>query len=300
MDRGLIFDIQRFSVHDGPGIRTTVFFKGCPLRCLWCHNPESVSESPELLIQESRCIGCGSCAEVCPTGAASPNQVQEEGSPRCELCGRCVEVCPAGARRMVGRTIHVEELLTEIRKDRLFYDESGGGATFSGGEPLSQPRFLLRCLEACRDDGIHTAVDTSGFAPRETIEEAARVTDLFLFDLKVMDDGRHRRLTGVSNEGILANLEFLARRHPNVWLRLPVIPGFNDDEANLEAVARLGASLASVRRISLLPYHHWASGKYAGLGRERPADGLEPPSRARLEALAGSFRAAGLETSIGG
>jgi pyruvate formate lyase activating enzyme len=300
MEEGLVFNIQRYSTSDGPGIRTTVFLKGCPLCCPWCHNPESMLGGPEVVIHESRCISCGSCLEVCPGDAALHSLQGERRDSECTLCGRCVEVCPADARELAGRVMNVQALVDEVARDTVFFDDSGGGVTFSGGEPLAQPRFLIRSLELCRERGIHTAVDTSGFGSREHLLEAAGHTDLFLFDIKMMDDERHRRFTGVPGEPILSNLRALAERHDVIWIRVPVIPGINDDAANLEATARLAASIPSVRRVCLLPYHRTGLGKFERLGRECRLTDLAPPTREHMEGLARSFEAVGMETSIGG
>lgn len=301
MTSGLIFDIQRFSVHDGPGIRTTVFFKGCPASCWWCHNPESQSRRPQVLVLEGRCLDCGTCIEACPHGVLGENGGDGlEPRPVCQLCGTCVEACPSGARRMAGTRVTVREVLEEIVKDRLFFDDSGGGATFSGGEPLLQFMFLRAVLEACRVRGIHTAVDTCGYAPRDHLMAIVPWTDLFLYDLKIMDHERHRTYTGVSNEPILRNLQALGRVHENIRIRVPVVPGFNDDLENMESTARFAASVAGVRQVSLLPYHATGRPKFDRLGREDCLGYVPPPSRERIERLAQCFRSFGLETKTGG
>lgn len=294
MEHGVIFNLQRFSVHDGPGIRTTVFLKGCPLHCLWCHNPESLAFSPELAVAEGRCIGCGECVAGCPRPAGLRGD-----RVGCEACGRCVAACPTGARQILGRSWSVEELMAAVQRDRDFHEMSGGGVTFSGGEPLAQPAFLLAALAACRVQGVHAALDTSGFAPREVLLEAAALSDLVLFDLKTLDDGVHVAVTGVSNEPILANLRALAEVHPAIWLRVPVIPGINDGTAGIEAIGVLAASLPGVRKVSLLPYHGTGTPKTQRLGRP-PAREFTSPSREQMEALARLVAARGVDTTIGG
>jgi pyruvate formate lyase activating enzyme len=291
--RGRIFDLQRFSLHDGPGIRTTVFFKGCPARCLWCHNPESQSFDAEVLVVETRCASCGACRTACPHGAPPP------ASGLCTACGACVDACPAGARRLAGPETTADEVMDEVRRDRVFYEESGGGVTFSGGEPLAQPEFLRALLEASRDAGIRTAVDTCGFAPRERLLGLAPLVGLFLFDVKLVDEARHLALTGLPAGPILENLRALTAVHGNVWVRVPVVPGHTDAEADLAATASLVVGLRGVRQVSLLPYHLTGAAKARRLGRENPLDGLAPPSPERLERLAALFHRHGLAVRIG-
>ncbi len=294
MPDGQIFNVQRFSVHDGPGIRTTVFLKGCPLRCAWCHNPEGISTAPEMMVLVDRCIHCGQCADACPSGFLAG------GTAPCTLCGTCTEICPVEARQVIGRAVTVDELLAEVLKDRIFFDDSGGGVTFSGGEPLAQPRFLCAALTACRRAGLHTVVDTCGFCRRDDLRAVARLTDVFLFDLKIMDERKHRELTGVSNRPILDNLRALAHDHPDVRIRVPVIPGVNDSRANMAATARFASALPGVRRVSLLPYHATGEPKRERLGLVRQLRGVAAPPQGRLEELAGELSAAGLETHFGG
>jgi pyruvate formate lyase activating enzyme len=291
--RGRVFDVQRFSLHDGPGIRTTVFLKGCPGRCLWCHNPESQSFAPEVLVVETRCVSCGTCRSVCPHGAPPP------GSGQCTACGACVDACPAGARRLAGRETTVEAVMEEVLRDRVFYEESGGGVTFSGGEPLAQPEFLHALLRACRGAGIRTAVDTCGFAPRERLLALSDLVDLFLFDVKLVDDARHLSLTGLPVAPILENLRALAAVHGNVWIRVPVVPGHTDAEEDVAATASLVAGLGGVRRVSLLPYHRTGAAKARRLGRDDPLGSLAPPSAERLARLAALFHRHGLPVRIG-
>jgi len=312
MQTGLVFNIQRYSIRDGPGIRTTVFLKGCPMACSWCHNPESQSPEPEISVVESRCIRCGACWEACPQrgedgdGANTGRPVvPDEGV--CTRCGACVEACPTGAREMIGRRMAVDEVLEAVLRDRIFYDDSGGGVTFSGGEPLSQPAFLRELLEASRRERLHTAVDTCGHAPRDELLAAAIHTDLFLYDLKLVDDERHRRYTGVSNALILENLEALGRSHKNIRLRIPIVPGVNDDAENLRAAARLAASLPGVRQVDLLPYHDLGRHKAARGERDETtppvaaAPGGDPATAAvDLAAAAEPFRTLGLDVRTDG
>lgn len=291
---GRVFNVQRFSLHDGPGIRTTVFLKGCPARCLWCHNPESQAFGPEVIRVETRCASCGTCETVCPHGAPPP------GSGRCTACGACVEACPTGAREMAGRETTADQVMDEVLRDRVFFQGSGGGVTFSGGEPLAQIAFLRALLGLARGHGLHAAVDTCGFAPRADLLSLVPLVDLFLFDVKLLDDARHRELTGLPTGPIVDNLRALAEAHPAVWIRVPIIPGHTDDEADVAAIAALVDELAGVRQVSLLPYHASGSAKARRLGRPAPLKLLAPPPPERMEALAGLFRERGLPVSIGG
>lgn len=291
---GLLFDLRKFSIHDGPGIRTTVFFKGCPLRCAWCHNPESQSPYPDLILHAHRCIGCGACAAVCPQLSPPGPLSQGVRVDFCDVCGACVEACYAEARQMVGRIYPVDEVLAMIESDRAFYAQSGGGVTFSGGEPLMQPEFLGALLRACKAAGLHTALDTCGEAPWARLDALRSDVDLFLYDVKLVDDARHRQATGVSNRRILENLQRLSVLGHTIVLRLPLIPGLNDDEENLQATARLAAGLPALERIDLLAYHHTAENKYRSLGREYPLPGTPAMPAERLEAIRQRFARLGL------
>ena len=298
---GLVFNIQRYSIHDGPGIRTTVFLKGCPLSCTWCHNPEGLSPEPEILLVPDRCTGCGACIEICPNPSiAGPDGRERTDRPACERCGRCVEVCVAGARRLVGQEVTVDELICEVERDRPFYEETGGGVTFSGGEPLAQSEFLLECLRACRSRDLRTAVDTSGSAERELILEVAGLADLFLYDLKLLDEARHERLVGAPLEPLVENLRALDGAGATIVIRFPVIPGVTDDRANIDALGRLVASLEHTRVVHLLPFHRTASDKYARLERAWEHDGLAPAASAVLAEAATLLGGYGLTVRTGG
>lgn len=297
--QGTLFDIQRFSVHDGPGIRTLVFFKGCPLRCLWCDNPESQAYSPELGFSLSNCIGCGQCFQVCPTGAIRQGERRVDRA-KCVVCGRCTEVCYARALTLIGKTYTVPEVIKEVKKDVMFYRRSGGGVTVSGGEPLAQPEFLLDLLRALRREHIHSAIETTGYAPAEVVERVFPEADLILYDLKHMDSAKHREYTGVGNERILQNATVAVGSGTPVIIRVPVIPGYNDSESNIRATARFARELGGVKELHLLPYHRLGQGKYRKLDREYPLEGLEPQSRSKVEELAGIVESYGLKCSIGG
>jgi pyruvate formate lyase activating enzyme len=300
-ETGLVFNLQKYSVHDGPGIRTTVFLKGCPLGCAWCHNPESISPRREMIVLPQRCTACGECRAVCPFGAslAGAGCLPPRPEP-CTLCAACVDACPTGARQIVGRTMTVAEVMTAVLKDRIFYDDSGGGVTISGGEPLAQPGFLLSLAQALHAAGIHVALDTTGFGCPDHLLAAAEFSDLVLYDLKAFDERRHQELTGVSNLGILQNLKALDAAHRRIWIRIPVVPGFNDDLEELEKIGALVAGLRSVALVNLLPFHRSGLHKYERLGWKPALSGVVAPSAAAMEQVAAVFRRQGLPTRVGG
>lgn len=265
---GRIFDIRRFSLHDGPGIRTVVFVKGCPLRCAWCHNPESQSGNEELFFFPEKCAGCGACARVCPVGAHR----MEDGRhvldrARCTRCFHCAAECGAQALRKVGREATVDEVMREVLADRDCYDRSGGGLTVSGGEPLAQPEFVLELLREAKRNKVHTAVDTSGYAKREVVEKFLGVADLFLYDMKETDPEKHLEYTGVPLEPILENLRFLNDRGAAIIVRAPLIPGYNDRPEHRAAVEKIVKELKNVRAVEFLPPDRFGEEKLRWLGR---------------------------------
>ncbi|HHX65938.1 MAG TPA: glycyl-radical enzyme activating protein [Chloroflexi bacterium] len=300
MLKGLVTDIQRFSIHDGPGIRTTVFLKGCNLHCFWCHNPETISVKPELQLFLERCIGCGACFERCVNGAHAM-----EGGERvfhrelCRACGVCVETCYAQALVLMGQFKTVEQVVEEVLRDKPFYDTSGGGVTLSGGEPLLQFEFSYAILERCRQEGLHTAIETAANFPWERIEAILPVTDLVMMDVKLLDSERHREYTGVPNERILANARRLGEQDKPLIVRTPVVPGVNDAPDEIAAIARFAAELPALLCYELLPFHPMATSKYVGLGRDYGARELKTPSRERMDALADVARHAGITVRHG-
>jgi pyruvate formate lyase activating enzyme len=296
---GLVFDIMRYCIHDGPGIRTTVFLKGCPLHCLWCHNPEGQRPQPELSFRQSRCLGCGECLKVCPVERA-PRDGFAPNPALCQQCGRCTDGCHAAAREWIGKRMTVEQVLEEALRDAPFFEQSGGGVTFSGGEPLAQPEFLGALLASCKGRGVHTVVETCGMAAWEVLERTATSVDLFLYDLKLMDDGDHRRFTGEGNRQILENLSRLSRAGAAVVARLPVVPGVNDDPVNLRAAADFLRERTAVRAVHLLPFHRMGLDKAERLGHRTEPVEVEAPGAEGLAQVAEIFEKEGFQVSVGG
>ena len=303
LDRGIIFDIKRYAIHDGPGIRTTVFLKGCPLECWWCHNPEGIAPDPQLAYWKERCRACYECIAACPNDAISKTDSGKHVSidrERCDQCASCIRVCPSRALEIIGREVSVDEVMEEIEKDILFYDESSGGVTFSGGEPLIQVGFLNSLLEKCKEKDIHTTADICGHAPFEDIDRIRDKVDLFLYDLKTVDDEKHKEYTGVSNQQILYNLKALSERGHRINIRIPIIPGINDSDDDLHKFAEFILSLDGRNEISLLPYHQGASAKYKRLGKPNRMLGISQPSESELEETRIKLERLGLDVRIGG
>jgi pyruvate formate lyase activating enzyme len=296
----LHFNLQRYSVHDGPGIRTTLFLKGCPLRCVWCHNPESMAPEPQVWWQESCCIACRECVVACQPGARQivAGRLWVDAG-LCQTCGACAAVCVAGAVEVVGKPISVGEAVTAVEADRAFYERSGGGVTVSGGEPLMQAEFAERFLGLCRQRGLHTALDTSGFAPWPALERVARQADLVLFDVKHMDRSAHSRLTGVPNERILGNLRRLVNEGFRVAVRLPVVVGCNDEDRQFRALGEFLAECdAKPSSVDLLPYHKLGESKRHRLGLSEFAGQMGEPSAGRLEEIRSLLSDYGLTVTL--
>lgn len=302
----LITNIQRFSINDGPGVRTTVFFKGCPLKCPWCHNPETINPDAEFFYVKEKCVRCGQCAEVCPVGAITPpgpnGEYPVRDREKCNLCLKCVEVCPAGALVRVGNRLTIDEVMKEVKSDEVFYKSSGGGMTISGGEVLMHPEFATELLKEAKDFFIHTCIDTSGYAEWEDVEKVLRYVDMVLLDIKHMDDELHKKATGVSNGLILNNARKMASKGVKIRIRVPIIPGFNDTDENIERVAIFAKELgASVVGVDIMPYHNWAERKYEQLDREYLLKGMPALTSEEVEDFVEIFKKHGFgDVTIGG
>lgn len=298
----LIFDIKRYAINDGPGIRIAIYFKGCPLRCAWCHNPESQIPKVQKMYTASKCIGAQDCIEVCPEDAL---KLTSEGIitdyERCSLCGLCADACPTKAIEMSGKLYNQDELLQIIERERIHIEHSEGGVTFSGGEPLMYPDFLISMLKACGEKNLHRTVDTCGNAPSKTLLKVAEHTDLFLYDLKLMDSVQHKKWTGVDNRLILENLRILSENGANLNIRIPFIQNVNTSKSEITKMARFIAALpGKTPLISLLPYHNIAAHKYAKLGSDYEEFEMKEPTEEEINSAVDIFTMRGIEVEVGG
>jgi pyruvate formate lyase activating enzyme len=280
---GIVFNVQRYSIHDGPGIRTTVFLKGCPLSCFWCQNPESQRVKPEIFFNQENCLGCGLCVARCPNHAdtlADGRAVIDR--TKCKACGQCVEFCSGGTRTLIGKYMTVPEVMVEVMKDRKFYERSGGGVTLSGGDPMAQPKFSLALLKQCKEAGLNTAIETCGYTSWGVMEKLLEFTDLVLFDIKCLDSEKHKKATGKSNRRILDNVRKVARCKP-LRIRIPVIPGFNDSPEEIGEIVRFARSELGCQNVDLMTYNKMGESKYERLNRPRIA--VESMDENRMEEL---------------
>lgn len=288
--KGKIFDIQKFCINDGPGIRTTVFLKGCPLKCAWCHNPESQSGNPQLAYDAGKCLGCGRCAAVCPHGCHSfSNSVHSFDRSKCAGCGKCIDTsCPALS--FYGSVADSDEIIADVLKDKVFYETSGGGITISGGEPLAQPDFCVDLLKKAKEQGLHTCIETSGFASAETIEKTLPFVDIYLFDCKETDPENHKKYIGQDNAVILKNLRMISQSGGKIILRCPIIPGVNDRAEHFSGIAKLAEELDGVSEIQIEPYHNLGKGKYSALGMEYSLESEPVPDSDTAEKWIGEIQ----------
>jgi pyruvate formate lyase activating enzyme len=300
INKGIVFDIQRFSVHDGPGIRTIVFMKGCPLRCLWCSNPESQHRETQLMYIKRNCIGCGRCTEACPSDALRLHPAFNVDYAKCDMCGKCTDVCYSEALSFSGQERTIDEIVHELGKDNIHYKRSGGGITLSGGEPLSQPEFAVELLKKCKAKGWHTAIETTAFTSPYVLDQVLPWLDLVLLDIKHTDNRKHQEFVGQSNEMILNNARYIGQFGIPMIIRVPVVPTFNDEINELKDIAVFAKSIKGVKEINLLPYHRLGENKYGYLNFDYRMKGIEPPTKEKMLSLKNIVEESGLTCKIGG
>jgi pyruvate formate lyase activating enzyme len=291
-DIALISNIQKFCIHDGPGIRTTIFFKGCPLHCLWCHNVESISPFPEIMFFENKCIGCNRCRHVCKKNAITEDFPQKINRTLCNNCGECAQVCPGGALQLSGTEMHITELIDIVLRDAIFYKNSGGGATLSGGEPFFQFPFIEQLLQELKKRGINTCIETSGFVTGEKLKRILPLTDTLIFDIKQTDPLKHQKYTGVDNTIIMENLTEIAQSDCNLWLRLPLVPGYTDDAKNIKGIASIIRSLNNEKvklHFEVMPYHNLGIAKYKALDKECLVDKVPTVNQNKASEIYNSY-----------
>lgn len=290
MKKGIVFDIQNFSLHDGPGVRTTVFLKGCPLRCPWCSNPESQSPVKQIMFYEEKCEECGECKKICPTGAITSGK-------GCIGCGKCVDICQHDARKLAGREMSSEEVIKEVLKDKMFYGETGG-VTCSGGEALMQPEFLLEIFKGCKEKGIHTVLDSTAYCKPDIYKEIMQYVDLAYIDLKCIEPKKHEELTAVKNDWILENIRYMDENQIQFNIRMPIIPGYNDSDQIIDETIQFLSSLKSEYKVWLLPFHAFGKSKYPKVGMKWTMGNLQNLERSALEPMADKFRNAKIDIEI--
>ena len=291
MESGIVFDIQNLSLHDGPGLRTTVFLKGCPLKCLWCANPESQKLAKQVMIYEEKCTHCGECIKACPTGAIKTGK-------GCTGCGKCVDACLHGARKMVGRKMTTNEVMDKVIRDKVFYKKSGGGVTFSGGECLMQPQFLLELLKKSKEESLHTVIDTTAYCKPSLFQEIIPYVDLAYVDMKCIISDKHKEMTDVHNEWILENIKYMDENGCSFDIRMPIIPGYNDADDIIDQTISFLQELKSDFTVWLLPFHAYGKAKYPRIGMKWPMGDMPNLEREKLEPMAEKFRNAGLKAEI--